>query len=337
MKYIFLFSLLFLNISICLSQSWVNLPNNPEECGYVKWGRNYNHALEKSKSEKKPIFILFQEVPGCSTCKNYGNNILKHPHIVEAIESYFVPLVIYNNKGGHDAKILGKFNEPSWNNPVVRIIDPNTEDDLLPRLSNDYCIGGIVKTINKAIFLSGNLVPEYLNLLEKETQKGNIKTTHLAMYCFWSGEKNLAKLDGVNQTNAGFMNGKEVVKVIYNSDVISEVELIKYASEAKCGDQVFSKDQKEIDAAKKINISASSPGKFTIDKESKYYLHNHPLSKLPMTELQALKINSALAFNLPYEVYLSPRQIELAGMLKENSASSIGKPFVENWYQTLKI
>ena len=43
--------------------------------------------------------------------------------MVEAIEDAFVPVVVFNNKGGKDAQLLKRFNEPSWNNPVVRFLD----------------------------------------------------------------------------------------------------------------------------------------------------------------------------------------------------------------------
>ena len=34
------------------------------ELGTVKWGRDMNAALKASKSSGKPVFALFQEVPG---------------------------------------------------------------------------------------------------------------------------------------------------------------------------------------------------------------------------------------------------------------------------------
>jgi cytochrome oxidase Cu insertion factor (SCO1/SenC/PrrC family) len=46
----------------------------PEELGKVKWLRNYDQAIAQSDKNGKPVLILFQEVPGYSTCRNYGNN-----------------------------------------------------------------------------------------------------------------------------------------------------------------------------------------------------------------------------------------------------------------------
>lgn len=37
---------------------------NPIEVGTVKWGRDLDAALASSKESGKPVFVLFQEVPG---------------------------------------------------------------------------------------------------------------------------------------------------------------------------------------------------------------------------------------------------------------------------------
>ena len=52
------------------------------------------------------------------------------------------------------------------------------------------------------------------------------------MFCFWSGEKHLGSLEGVLDTESGFINHAEVVKVRYNSNKISSKKLINYASKA---------------------------------------------------------------------------------------------------------
>ena len=75
----------FLNMFSVLAQT------NPVELGNVHWLRSYDDAQLKSKTEGKPILILFQEIPGCQTCRSYGSDVLTHPLLVEAIETYFIP------------------------------------------------------------------------------------------------------------------------------------------------------------------------------------------------------------------------------------------------------
>lgn len=327
------FLILFLG-SILNGQSWTKLPQQEEELGLVKWTRSYSKAVESAKLQNKPIFILFQEVPGCSTCKNYGKNLLTHPHVVEAIESYFVPLVIFNNKGGADAQILEKFGEPSWNNPVVRIIDAQSEKDVVNRLNGRYDMESLTNTIKNGILASNNLIPEYMNLLHKEHSVKDLRETHFAMYCFWSGEKNLGSLDGVIATKAGFMNGAEVVKIKYDADKVEESDLISFASNKGCADGVFSNDQREVKEAKKLNIRTQKKGKFRADKQPKYYTFNTEYKYLPMTYLQALKVNTAISKNMSPEVYLSPRQLETLALIRDKKISlpmSIDQEFASTW------
>lgn len=306
-----------------------------EELGHVKWLRSYDVAMGKAKIENKPIFILFQEVPGCSTCKNYGINILTHPHIVEAIETYFIPLAIHNNKGGKDADVLRKFGEPSWNNPVVRIIEANSEKDIIERLNGRYDMASLIGTLSKGILASNKLIPEYLNILQQEYSAKDLRETHLSMYCFWSGEKNLGNLNGVLSTKAGFMNGAEVVKVKYDAGILKETNLMSYAANHKCADGVFSNDKRELSAAKKLNIRTQKKGKFRADKQPKYYTYNSDYKYIPMTSLQALKVNTALSNRLSPEEYLSPRQLELLRLIKDKkikvTKSMIDQDFALMW------
>jgi len=204
------------------------------ELGHVQWLRNYDEAIEKSKSENKDIFLLFQEVPGCSTCKNYGKNVLQHPLIVEAIEDLFIPLAIFNNKSGHDEKILNKFKEPSWNNPVARVIN-SAGKNIVPRLSGQYNAYAVVQLIHDALLASDREIPGYLKLLIEELQADFLgtKETNISMFCFWSGEKNIGQLRGVSYTEAGFMDGHEVVKVRYSPSMIDYKDILKHIQMTK--------------------------------------------------------------------------------------------------------
>ena len=131
----------------------------------MNWNRYYETVIGKATTIDKQVFILFQEVLGCATCRNYGNELLTHPFTVGALETYFVPIAVYNNKGGADADTLRIFDEPSWNNPVSRIIDPNSEKDMTKKLNGKYDMAHLVSYISNGILGSGQLIPEYLDLL----------------------------------------------------------------------------------------------------------------------------------------------------------------------------
>ncbi len=54
-----LFSLLFLSLMACSSQE-----KQAPELGQVKWQTDHDKALALSAETGKPVFLLFQEVPG---------------------------------------------------------------------------------------------------------------------------------------------------------------------------------------------------------------------------------------------------------------------------------
>ncbi|MEM8954960.1 MAG: thioredoxin family protein, partial [Verrucomicrobiota bacterium] len=106
---------------------------NPIEAGTVTWSRDLDAAFAKSKETGKPVFLLFQEIPGCAGCRQFGKEVLSQPLLVEAIESEFIPVLVYNNRNtGPDPEILRRFNEPAWNYQVVRFLDHDA-NDIIPR------------------------------------------------------------------------------------------------------------------------------------------------------------------------------------------------------------
>ncbi|MBK9733728.1 MAG: peptide-methionine (S)-S-oxide reductase [Saprospiraceae bacterium] len=276
--------------------------DNPVELGKVNWLRSYDLALKKSKEVKRPILILFQEVPGCNNCTKFGNEILSHPLIVEGIESFFIPLCIYNNKGGLDKEVLGKYEEPAWNNPVIRVVD-QTGKDIIDRQPDFRSQVKTLNTIINALKKSGQEIPGYLKILLDESAAVENRTAeeaYLSMYCFWSGEKEIGGMPGIISTEAGYMHGKEVVKVNYDREITSLSTIVEKASKASCADQVFASVQKDI------NVSVQPIGKYRKDREDKYYLSKSEFMIIPMTELQKTKVNRAIALGQSPDQYLSP-------------------------------
>ncbi len=260
-----------------------------QELGQVDWLRDYDTALAESKKKDKPILILFQEVPGCATCRNYGDNTLSHPLIVDAIENEFIPLAIFNNKGGADRKVLDHYGEPTWNNPVMRVVDSNGEN-IMKRLAGNYSAEGLVLYMSLALRTAGKGEPEYLNLLKEELTADNTETAYYKMYCFWSGESHFGAKDGVVSTEPGWMGGHEVVKVTFDNEVVSKKSLDQYAAKANCSPQ--------------------TKGNYRIDKDPQYYLKKSKYRYLPLSDIQKSKINAALGHGQDPTQYLSPTQIQ---------------------------
>jgi copper chaperone CopZ len=300
--------------------------DNPIELGKVEWLRNYDQAIAQSKATDKPIFLLFQEVPGCANCTKYGKDILSHPLMVEAIETEFVPLAIFNNKTGKDREVLVQFGEPSWNNPVVRIID-NEGNDLAKRVGNFRSKTKIVNTMMDVLQKRNNSIPTYLQLLSEEWI--GLETTgeegFLSMYCFWTGEREIAKIDGVLSTEAGFMHGREVVKVAYDETKTDLAKIGEQASKVSCADAIFT------DQAVNTAIPTKKEGKYRKDGQDKYYLRHTDYQYIPLTVIQQTKINSALGSKQNPSKYLSPRQSELLASLKSKNIQ-LDKDFAQAWW-----
>ncbi|MEM6965808.1 MAG: VPGUxxT family thioredoxin-like (seleno)protein, type 2 [Bacteroidota bacterium] len=317
--------------------------SQPVELGKVVWERNFDKGLAKAQSEDKPIFLLFQEVPGCATCRNYGNDVLSHPQIVEAIETLFVPVAIFNNKKGKDAEVLKFYNEPSWNNPVVRIVDFNRKN-IINRVSGNYSKLGIVHAMATALHTEGKEIPTYLNLLKQNLEAAvtGTETATFSMYCFWTGEKKLGQVDGVLETQAGWMSGREVVEVKYNPILISYENLVQAAKDASCASHVYTENSTQTEAAQKVvgNNKASQKSKFRLDKDPKYYLSRTIYRFLPMTPTQAVKVNAKIGSGQSPDEFLSPRQLELLSFIKKHPNKKwnnmINVDFVKGWEKVEK-
>ena len=292
--------ILFPLFSVLMAQPGQRLGDQSEELGMVRWYRDYDKAIQAAQSENKDIVLLFQEVPGCATCRNYGHHVLSHPLMVEAIEHSFIPLAIFNNKSGKDREILEKFKEPSWNNPVVRIIDAKA-NNVVPRISRDYSALTLCRRMIQALEQRNREVPVYIRLLEQELaadQATGTDESYFKMYCFWTGEKELGKLDGVLNVEAGFIGSSEVVKVDFDPDKLSEKQLTLYAQAKNCA---------PIDPGQ---------GYRTAKNDVRYYLQHSNYQYLPLSELQKTRINSALGSRQPAEQFLSPTQLKWLRSIK---------------------
>ncbi len=140
----------------------------PVETGKVAWSRDLEGSLTASRQSGKPVLLLFQEVPGCAGCREFGREVLGHDGLVDAIESHFEPVVVYNNRGGKDAEILRRFGEPSWNYQVIRFFDGEGVE-LIPRRDRVWTLAGVAHRMVLALEKAGRNVPGSLRDLAAES------------------------------------------------------------------------------------------------------------------------------------------------------------------------
>jgi len=274
------------SLSACLAGT-----AQPIEAGKVKWGRDLEVALALSAKTGKPVFALFQEIPGCAGCQRFGRDVLSNPLLVEAIESEFTPLLIHNNRGGKDAEVLERFGEPAWNYQVVRFLSSKGKD-IIPRKDQVWDTSGIAQRMIATLMKAKRPVPAYLSVLASEHSAG-LKQAVFAMYCFWTGEMELGKIEGVITTEAGFMSGREVTAVRYDPAVISLPQLIAAAEKVQCANAVWvpSADL-EMAKASRLSIGTISGYQAAPASDQKKQLGGTAAEKLTLSAAQATKVNA---------------------------------------------
>ena len=94
--------------------------------------------------------------------------MLSHPLVVDAVESGFVPLCVYNNVKGADARVLEAFGERSWNNPVTRVIDLDRKDRV-PRNGSGWTVAAVLAQATRAMEARKADVPAWQGLTTWES------------------------------------------------------------------------------------------------------------------------------------------------------------------------
>ncbi|MEJ2154121.1 MAG: hypothetical protein P8X96_02200 [Desulfobacteraceae bacterium] len=136
--------------------------HNPIEIGDVRWGRDFDAALNKSAETGKPVFVLFQEIPGCSGVRKFGREVLTNPRLVKSIETDFIPMLVYNNRSsGMDKEILVRYQEPAWNYQVIRFLNAEGRD-VIPRKDRIWTASGVADRMVKALMAANRPVPDDL-------------------------------------------------------------------------------------------------------------------------------------------------------------------------------
>ncbi len=283
--------------------------SQPIEVGLVHWQRDLDAALGRSSETKRPVLVLFQEVPGCAGCQTFGREVLSQPLIVEAIEDLFLPIVVYNNRdSGADAELLKRFKEPAWNYQVVRFLDAGG-NDIVPREENVWTIENLATRMIQTLTKAGNPVPNYLRTLAPTTSPAERSRVALAMSCFWTGEYHLGKIDGVVATEAGWLDGREVTLVEFDNRRLSLASLAAQAAKVRCAEKIYTPKGDSIaglaGGALDNNYRAADDS-----DQNRQIARWTALAKVPaLNEMQKTKINSLAPDNITEAVsWLSPRQ-----------------------------
>ncbi|CAA6678046.1 MULTISPECIES: VPGUxxT family thioredoxin-like (seleno)protein, type 2 [unclassified Lentimonas] len=278
------------------------------ETGAVEWQRDFDAALVDAEASGKPVFLLFQEVPGCAGCQQFGKEVLSDPRLVAVIEREFVPVLVRNNVGGKEREILKRYNEPAWNFQVVRFLDAQGKD-LIARKDRVWETVPLAMRMQAALEAAGRPVPEDLAdiVSGKPTPEAEVV---FAMYCFWTGEAKLGALEGVTTTEAGFYDGREVTRVKYAPSIISTEALVDKAKQFKCADKVYlPKSDLAGNSAVTAEAFAAKDYRVAPRSDQKKQLSGTPLQSVQLSPEQATKANAWIRRNPEKALsYLSAEQ-----------------------------
>ena len=238
--------------------------------------------------------------------------------LVEAIEELFVPLAIHNNRPGADARALVRFEEPSWNNPVVRFLDGEGRD-VIPRRDRVWATPEVAGRMVAALEAAQVEPPPWLRLVE--TEEKELRRAVFAMHCFWEGEVRLGSLTGVVTTRAAWLDGREVVEVRFDPGQIDYARLVEEADRMGCAARVWARDEELEEARDRVGARAASVSdeapRRAPASDQKRYLRRSPLALLPLTPMQRTKVNAALGGGTEPRAWISPRQAALLARIRE--------------------
>ncbi|KAJ3108704.1 hypothetical protein HDU96_007443 [Phlyctochytrium bullatum] len=307
--------------------------NNPRELGAVQFQRNLDVALGMGK----PVFLQFQEIPGCGTCISYGDTVLSPPLMVEFLETLFTPCAIRNNasptstdpRSIEDFRVLRLFGEPAWNNPVARVLAAETvpPEDLVERIDGHYALAPVLRALFEALLAlpTPPPLPPWVDLLAVSASfrlyRGptlslrafaplDPATATFTMGCYWQGEARLAAPTGVLATTPGFCAGAEAVLVSFDPAMLPFVALAAIARTA--GFTVLAHDSQQLAEARRAGAIAKDrrtpdgsgtlrPFRAAEPAEVKHFLRRvmPDVACLPLTALQQAKLNAIAARSTP--------------------------------------
>lgn len=282
-----------------------------DEFANISWDFEFDNASEFAGRKGYPMLVLLVELPASPASVQFGQEVLSHPLIHDAIESQFVHVAVFNGLDENAERTRKLLGERRFGDSVIHLITPDHKP-LVKRLANNRTVAGLAGAMVTALEKSKRSVPLFLQLLAEETGARTCETRRATFqtHCFWEGESALGRVPGVLSTTPGFIQSKEVVEVEYDPGAISLEGLYSIAKSKDVATGIVARNESEAFIAGKLfgeNVlltdEATRP-----DAEPKYYLAKTLYRHVPMTSLQASRINAAIHRKEDPSAFLSRRQ-----------------------------
>jgi hypothetical protein len=320
-----------------LLQSPVN-----DELGAIQYKfRVLADAQEESRKSGLPILCIEAELPGDVEA---GLEVLSHPLLVEAAESLFITVAPAVEEKTNASRYRPSHKHKAWFT-TVRFLDEHGQD-LVEGIGGDLlCTMLLSVSMVKALQLKNRTIPAYLELLrEEETGKQQLLPSGMMRRCDRQGifgvaslpaaELEFAGLDGVLATRGGKWDDQQLIQVTYDSKRLSYGTLLRFALDRQVADIIYFQSQDESVAAQIeaahllqkpqcVKLDQTEEKIVPDNSSSKSDLRRTEMRFVPMTELQATKVNRLIhegLFNKATHL-LSPRQ----GMILMKSYSKVSE------------
>ncbi len=303
-------------------------PISSSEFG-VSWLQDLEQAKQVSEKTGKPMFVHFV---ANETDKHLGEQLRTSPLLVECIEQCFVPVSLEIS----DSALAKKLDLQNAKSPIVRFL--KTDESIIGEKNAELATNAaLLDRLTDVLTVVGVAVPKFV-AFAKPPSSGSTETAEFAMHCYWEGEAKLGSVAGVYSTRSGWRDGLEVVQLSYSPQVVDYQTLLKMAQSFDCASKVFAHTDKQFEVAQKLvghkAAKAIGPMRDAKSSDQKYYLAHTNWKHLPLTELQATKLNAAAKFKKSAAGILSPRQSEIAkritAALKTNPQALDGLTFLNS-------
>lgn len=278
-------------------------PKRSDNPALIPWHDALEVALAQSRTNGKPVLAILQDTPNCANCQSFQRDITANPLLAEAVADEFIALKLDRRQvrglaaASHSLLFLDAAGQP-----------------LIPSSVQAKSASDIAARMIQALKATQRPVPNYLHAAAMELDAVKHKQAAFAMFCYWVGEYELGKIDGVVTTEAGWLEGREVTLVRYHQDELTLPDLARKAAEVKCARKVFAPAESERrEIADSIRLTVGTlDDRYRIAKPSdqKKQIQHWDLSGVSnLTPMQLTKIN-ALAPDNPKRAleWLSPRQ-----------------------------
>ena len=309
---------------VCLAAQRAGPPPAVPELGCVRWSQSLDEARAESKQAVRPIALLFQRSPAAHSARVFGETALSHPLIVELLETEFIPVRAIKNDP-IDSSVLVQYGEPATGGPVLRFLDSHG-NDIVPRRDDVADTHGLAERLAEVFAALGRSVPGYVQVVAEETAPGAREHAWIDVPDLSQSAPQLAAIPGVVGTGTGKLAGREVLQVTYRPARLSFRELLEQVAQEVRVDLVYAGDQAQLETARRlmrgrVRRLQSAPEPVAEPSSDKGYLRRSHLRYLPLTPLQALRINADLANSRGASRWLSPRQLRLAVLLAQARSS----------------